>query len=269
MSQVEPDSWNDPRGAEIYADVSRRGVLYPTLARRLAELLAPSPGGCWLDLAAGTGLGVEMLLARVGRAGQVVAVDGSEAMLRVASLAAPVAEAAFVAADPAALPLRGGSLAGAMCSAAFWHFPAPARVFAELARVFAPGAGFAFNIPAGQLADVADLPPAPLQVALAREGERRFHRPPAPAGPVLRRGDLVALAEGAGFALRTERQVDIAVTQQEMADLLAVPAIGARLYPEASPAERGALVAGAAARVDLQETTPVRWMEFLVATALS
>lgn len=105
MTESEPDSWDDSRGAEIYAEATRGGVLYRTLAGRLVDLLNPSPGGCWLDLAAGAGLGVEMLLARVGPTGRVVALDRAKAMLNVAMRAVPVAEAGFAIADPAALPL--------------------------------------------------------------------------------------------------------------------------------------------------------------------
>lgn len=150
-----------------------------------------------------------------------------------------------------------------MCSAAFWHFPAVGRVFADLARVLAPGGVFAFNVPAAQLSDVVDAAPAPLQLALAREGERRFGRPPAPGGPVLRRTDLLDRAAEAGLARRADGRVDVFAPQQELLDLLGTPAIGARLYPNSSGSERRTLIQAVAARVDLAEKVPLRWCEFL------
>ncbi len=261
---AEPDSWENARGAEAYAEAVRRGVLYRALAARLGSALAPRDGTRALDLAAGTGLVTEFLLARAGPGLEVVCADRSQAMLDVARREIPLSTAAFVRADPARLPFGDAAFAVVACSASFWHFPSPRGAFAEIARVLAPAGRFGFNVPAAQLEDAADLPPAPLQLALAREGAARFGAPPAPGGPVRRKADLLADAHAAGLALVAEHWHDIPVPQGELLALLEVPAIGARPYPDVSARERAEWTAAAAARVDPAEVAPIRWWECLL-----
>lgn len=264
MRDGEPDSWDDPAGAEIYAEVARGGRLYPALAARLVAALEPLAPGCYLDLATGSGLVAERLYARVGRAGTVVGADRSGAMLRVARRAAPLSALGFTLADPAALPFADGAFRGALCSAAAWHFPALGAALAELHRVVAPGARVALNVPAAQLAGEPDLPPAAIQLALAREGLARFGSPPEPGGPVYSRASILKLARDARFVSESERFVDVAATQGELVALLSVPAVGARMYPAATPAARAAWIEAAAAAVELEEAIPVRWWELLL-----
>lgn len=259
MVPRDPDSWDDPRAAESYAEIVAGGVLYRSLAGILAELVDPRPGERFLDLAAGTGIVAERLLARAGPDVAMVLADGANAMLRVAVPRFPGGTASAVVVTPAAMPFGDASFDGAACSAALWHFVPLDRCLAEVARVLRVGGRFAWNVPAAQLADVPDLPPAPLQVALAREGERRFGREPAPAGPVRRRADLVALAGEAGLELAEERFDDVPVPATELAALVRLPAFGGRLYPGVPAAEREAWVDAALARTDAAEATPVRW----------
>lgn len=260
----DPDAWESASGAEAYAEAVRRGTLYPRLARRLAEWLAPRPGARLLDLAAGTGLSAEPLLARVGPRGAVVALDRAQAMLTVAQREIPLGECGFVRADPAALPFLDQSFEGAISSAAFWHFPALSLVFAELARVIQPVGQLAFNIPEPQLSDGDDLPPPPLFSVLFHEGRRRFGRPPEPAGPKRNRAEWLAPAVQAGWALREERTSDLGLPQSELVDLLGVPAIGRRLYPDLGRVETERFLQSAVRQVDPQQEVFVRWREFLL-----
>jgi SAM-dependent methyltransferase len=257
----EPDSWDDPAGAEAYAEAVRDGVLYRALATRLVDALVPEGGGLWLDLATGSGIVAEFLYARLGPAAAIVGADRSRAMLEVARRALPFAEASFVRADPVALPLATSAVCGAACSAALWHFPALGPAFAELARVLAPGGRFAFTAPAAQLAGEVDLSPAPLQLALAREGLARFGSLPAPGGPVRARTEILRTAREAGLETVQDAWIEVTATQRELADLLAVPAIAGRMYPVAAAAERMAWVRAAAASVALDEAVRVRWWQ--------
>ncbi|RMG43841.1 MAG: class I SAM-dependent methyltransferase [Acidobacteria bacterium] len=260
---TEPDSWDTEETAEAYDEAVRGGSLYRALGRRLADLLRLPPGACLLDLACGTGVSAEPALRCLGPGGRVVGADAAAAMLAVARRRHLVPNAAWVRAVPASLPFRDGCFDAAMSSAAFWHFPSPGSAFAELYRVCRPGARLALNVPAAQLADLEDLPPAPFQLALAREGERLFGRSPAPAGPVRTRSGLAELAGEAGWTLVEERTADLAVPQEELRALVEVPAIGARLYPEADAAARRRWIEAAARRIDLLEPATVRWWEAL------
>jgi SAM-dependent methyltransferase len=267
VSAGGPDSWEDPAGAEAYDEAVHEGSLYRALAAQLVDALAPEGGGLWLDLATGSGIVAERLCARLGPAAAIVGADRSRAMLEVACRALPLAEVSFVRADPAALPLAPAAFRGAACSAALWHFPALGAAFAELARVLVPGGRFAFNAPAAQLAGEADLPPAPLQLALAREGLARFGAPPAPGGPVRARSGILRSAREAGLMPVHDEWIEVTVTQRELADLLEVPAIAGRMYPAASPAERAAWIRAAAAAVALDEAVRVRWWQAVLRRA--
>lgn len=259
----DPDSWDDPRGAEIYAEIVREGTVYRSLAASLVEALQPRASGCYLDLATGTGVCAGLLLARAGMGIQILGIDASPIMLQVASEELPLPEVGLAVADPAALPCAAETFDGALCSAAFWHLPAPGRVLAEVARVLRRSGRFAFNVPAAQLDDCEDLPPSAFQLALVREGLRLFGEPPSPGGPVRRRPDLITAALETGFELAGERTFEITVPQSELIDLLEVPAIGGRLYPQATPAQLHAWMTAAAARISKTDPSPSRWWEVL------
>ena len=253
----DADDWNDSYGAEVYADVAGGGELYPRLARCLVEWLGPEAGERILDLACGSGLVAAEALA--AGAGRVVGLDRAPAMVAVARRHVPDSAAVFVAGDPGRLPFADGSFEGAACSAALWHFPQLFHSFQELSRCLMPGGRFACNIPLAQLRGEADLPPAPLQLALARWGEHLFGAPPAPGGPELDMEALLSQARMAGLSLAREERIDVLVSQQEMVDLIHVPAIGSRFYPETSIEERDDWLHRACRRLDLSERVPVRW----------
>ncbi len=265
------DSWNDPRGAEVYNDVVRRGRLYPELGRRLAALVAPSShvhgharAACVrvLDVATGTGVVAGALLARLGPHGQVAGTDWAAAMLAVARRELPVHNAEFVRADTARLPFAAQTFDAVTCSAAFWHFPAPAAALAEFARVLRPGGRLAYNVPAAQLEGADDLPPAPVQLALARLGRERTGGEPRPAGPQRRAADLHEAALRCGFTIAETHVADLTVPQSELLELLEVPAIGARMFPDLEADGRAALLAAATRAVDPGQPVTVRWHEF-------
>ncbi len=260
----EPDSWDDLVGAEIYAETVREGTLYTRLAADLVELLAPESGECFLDVAAGSGLVSRELERQLRGTGLVVGFDGAPAMAQVARRELPGEQTAFLAAEPTALPLGDGLFDGASCSAALWHFPALGRFFRELARVLRPSGRLAFNVPASQLRDIEDLPPAPIQLLLAQRGERRFGASPQPAGPEQHSEDILSLAQDASLSPIETRLADVSVCQQELLDLLAVPAISARFYPDQSEEQREEWLAEVARRIDPDEGLRVRWWEVLL-----
>lgn len=103
--------------------------------RRLAlDAARVGPGDRVLDLACGTG---DLAEAAAARGARVVGVDFSRGMLRGArrrGVAAGLAQG-----DALALPLRTGCADAAVCGFALRNFTALAPVFAELARVLAPG----------------------------------------------------------------------------------------------------------------------------------
>jgi SAM-dependent methyltransferase len=116
---------------EAFAGVSRVSLF--------AELL---PGAIVLDL--GCGAGMESIIAaeRVGRAGRVIGVDFSKAMLARAQAAKEMlnlAQLEFYHADAEHLPLPSGAVDVALVNGIFNLNPQREQIFSELARVLRPG----------------------------------------------------------------------------------------------------------------------------------
>lgn len=121
--------------------------------RRVAlAAIAVGPGDRVLDLACGTGDLAEQAAARGAR---VVGIDFAREMLRGAERRG--VSARFAQGDALALPLPAASLDAAVCGFALRNFTALPAVFAELARVLAPGGRIA-------LLDV-DRPPSRIVAA--------------------------------------------------------------------------------------------------------
>ena len=256
----DADSWDRSRGAEAYLEAVRRGTIYRSLADRLLERLVLPRGGRLLDLGCGTGVAAEALFAR--RPDAVVAgIDRARSMLRTGRAAVPLPSAAFVRAAPERLPFADAVFDGALCSAAFWHFPFRHGVLEETFRTVRKGGRLVLNVPAAQLSDVDDLPAAPLQHALTSEGEREFARPPAPSAVESSRAEISETAVATGWRISDESTFDLRAAQEELAGLLYVPAIGARFYPDAPEEARERWIDAAVARIEPGETVAVRWWE--------
>jgi ubiquinone/menaquinone biosynthesis C-methylase UbiE len=126
------------RQADAYADMEqtrdRRGH------EALVALAGTQPTDHVLDVACGPGF---LTLAFAERCGEAVGVDATDNWLGRAGAEAArrgLANARFQAGDAGALPFPDAGFDVVACRAAFHHFPEPARVLAEMARVAKPGA---------------------------------------------------------------------------------------------------------------------------------
>lgn len=97
----------------------------------MRSLLPTMSGRAILDLACGTGR--YALIARQHGAGRVIALDNSEAMLRVSSLIGAAC------ATTEAIPLGSQSVDGIICGLALGHLPRLEPTFQEMGRVLKPG----------------------------------------------------------------------------------------------------------------------------------
>jgi ubiquinone/menaquinone biosynthesis C-methylase UbiE len=103
---------------------------------RLQEIVAGlgiAPGAAVLDVGAGTGVLVPLLLEATGGEGWTTALDISGEMLRQAQGKGYPVE--YVQGDAENLPLRDEAFDWAICNAVFPHFPHKLRALAELRRV--------------------------------------------------------------------------------------------------------------------------------------
>lgn len=76
--------WDDPHNAELYDRFARNHGMYRETSRDLVKLARLDDAALVVDLACGTGVTTQAILDRVQESANVVALDGSEAMLAIA-----------------------------------------------------------------------------------------------------------------------------------------------------------------------------------------
>lgn len=252
--------WSGRVNAEEYERFTRERPLYGELNRRLVALAEVGAARRVLDLACGTGATARAVLEVLPGDGEVVGVDGSAAMVEVARAVVADRRARFdVAAAARVERVVAGPFDRVLINAAFGQFPASRPVIAAVARLLAPGGLFAFNLPGARLAGEARTAPHPFQVALARAvGGAR----PATPSPIDEER-LVALLAGEGLDLERRELFVYRARQEELVELMELPAMIARAAPDASPARRREAVAEARAAIDPAQTVEVPWVYFL------
>ena len=163
-SQQEPRGRTDEERA--YYSLSRRvyavfahvydAVVFPfrMLRREAASMVDLPPGGRLLDVATGTG---QQAFAFAEKAREVVGIDLSEAMLRVARRKNRFPNVSFQQADAAELPFEKDSFDASCVSFALHEMPSSVRerVVREMARVTKPGGSITvvdYGLPKSQIA---------------------------------------------------------------------------------------------------------------------
>lgn len=254
--------WSSHVNAEEYERFTRERPLYRALNARLVELAEIGTARRVLDVGCGTGATTRAVLAVLPGDGEVVGVDASQAMVEVARAVVGDPRARFVVAPAAGIGrVVAGSFDRAVSNAAFGQFPASRPVIRALARRLAPGALFAFNLPAEGLAGGGGAPPHPFQVALARAVGCGGGPPAAP--PAIDERRLVELLAEEGFEPAARERFVYRGRQEELVELMELPAMIARAAPEASPAGRAAAVARARRAVDPEQAVEVPWEYFV------
>lgn len=225
------------RQAEAFA--SAPVVTDEALTARIACAVSPSMRGRTLDLACGPGILTEAL-ARTG--GEVVGFDLTPQMLeraRERCRKTGLRNVSFLQGDAGALPFPDGHFDAAVTRFAVHHFPDPARVMGEMARVLRPGG----------TAVVADV------VSSSDAEESRLHnaletlRDPSHAR-MLPREALRALVEGAGLAIEDESVWSMAREFGEWARIASDPARTQPLRVVMEALARAGLRAGIGLRLE-------------------
>jgi ubiquinone/menaquinone biosynthesis C-methylase UbiE len=128
------------------------------LARKfLVDQIPVQNGGSVLDLCTGTGTLLTHMQAKVGASGQVVGVDFSHGMLKVAREKTRIlANVRLVEADAGCLPFAPGTFDAVTCSHAFYELKGEtqARALQEIVRVLKPAGAFLMmehDVPANRL----------------------------------------------------------------------------------------------------------------------
>jgi ubiquinone/menaquinone biosynthesis C-methylase UbiE len=145
LYDVRPMPWNDARTAELYDDFTRRFPMYDETSRDLVDLAGVADAATIVDLACGTGATTRAVLEAAPPHANVVAIDGSQAMLDVAARSITDDRVTFVHADATGLTDLASGIDAIVCNSAIWQTDMRA-VFAAAAQVLRPGGRFAFNI---------------------------------------------------------------------------------------------------------------------------
>ncbi len=138
---TDVDRTADPAYYIRFLDEACAEASFQAYKRRSYNLLDIREGHRILEVGCGTGDDARAMAALVGPGGEVVAVDGSQAMIAEARKRAegsglPVR---FEPGDAHHLDFPDGSFDGCRCDRTFMHLQDPPKALAEMARVTRPG----------------------------------------------------------------------------------------------------------------------------------
>jgi SAM-dependent methyltransferase len=260
-------AWDDPATAAAYASFAVTHPMYRESSRQLVELAGIGASSAVLDLACGTGATTREILAVLGSAGRVVAVDGSAAMLAMAAESTVDDRVRFVRGPAEEVDrLVGGPVDAAVCNSAIWQTDM-ARTFRAVRRVLVPGGRFAFNV-AAPAPGMARSHPMQRAIELAREAGWR-----PPRGGVSRpwqsREQLSALAEAAGFSVQAVAEFRQASTVGEQRAWLSIPVFTESQLTGLPYGERMRLVDRAYEGLDPDTPAERVWLTFVAVAGLS
>jgi len=256
--------WRGWDNAEIYDRFVRERPIYRCLNDWLVERAEVREARRVLDLGCGTGATTEACLRVLGPEAEIVGVDASPEMIAVARANVADPRASFWVGGAGGIDrLPDGTFDRALSNAAFWQFPSPGAVLGRLASRLGPRARFAFNVPAERVAGRA-APVHPFQVALAREIELATGRAFAGSPSRLDEAAVAALAAERGFRVAAADRLTYRGTQDELVELMTIPAMIDPLVPELPPERREPLVRRAGRRVDPAEPVEVPWVYFVL-----
>ena len=264
----EEPIWDSWVGAEAYREYVETYPLYPALNRRAAELADLQRARRVLDLGCGSGLTTAACLSLLPADSRVLAIDGASIMVEIARARVRDTRAEFLQLDAGNLSrTRGGGFDRAVCNAALWLFPRPEHVLSDLRESLTGGALFVFNIPAERIEDAASTPD-PFQVELGRTLMcHRFGRQQPQKLPLFDMARIEHTLDCAHFRLERTERYTYTGRQQELMELMRIPAMTARLLPGMAHDQRDRIVLQAAARCDPAREVEVPWIYF-VARAL-
>ncbi len=255
--------WAGWANAEVYDAFVREGSIYRSLNEHLAAVARIVSARRVLDLACGAGATAEACLAKLPSDGTVVGVDASEAMVSLARSRVLDPRARFEVAAAAAIErVVAGPFDRAVSNAAFWQFPTRRPVLEALGRLLEPEALLAFNVPAERVAGEPS-PIHPFQVALAREIEASTGRPFPRTPTTLDPDRLERRLSEAGFEPAGHERFEVRCRQQELMELMEIPAMLQPITPGLSEAERQAALEKARERSDPAQPVVVPWLYFV------
>lgn len=140
------EHWREEQNARKYDGFARRFPMYRLTSADLVRCAGLQPDSEVLDLACGTGVTTEAILAELGPTGRVTAVDASAAMLQIAAerVQDPRVTWLEAPAEHVATVVRAG-FSHVVCNSAIWQMQVP-DVAAAISALLAPNGRFACSV---------------------------------------------------------------------------------------------------------------------------
>lgn len=256
--------WTGWKNAEVYDAFTRSRDIYRRLNEELVELAGIPRAKRVLDLACGAGATTLACLQMLDRDAEIVGVDGSPAMIAVARAGVLDPRARFDVASAASVhEVVEGRFDRVLCNAAFWQFPSQFEALRSLSEIMEPGARFVFNVPAERVEGEPSEVHA-FQMALARGIESRTGTPLSRTPVVIDPRHLDGWLAETGFELTDRVRFVYEGPQDELIELMEIPAMIEPITPGLDNEARDAVIEEARGKVSGRETVRVPWIYFVV-----
>jgi ubiquinone/menaquinone biosynthesis C-methylase UbiE len=244
--------------------------MYDETSRDLVRLADVAGAERVVDLCCGTGATTRVLLERLGKGAEVVAIDGSSAMLDVAKRMTDDTRVRWVRADASALGDHAEDVDVIVCNSAIWQTDMT-TVFAAAAAVLRPGGRLAFNI--GRQFIV--LPFTPEEMGRTKPSLFMYMQAIAtldydyvpPLGP--RRGRLFSpevvkgMVEAAGLRPTVFEVIGYGTSPSRDRAWISIPIFANTVLDGMPYARQLEVIEKASQRVDASETDTSRWAYFV------
>ena len=275
MASEESSSrgWADDDNARRYDAYARQYPMYRQTSRVLVALAQLSPSSAVLDLACGTGVTTEEVLAALGPAGRVTGLDKSAARLGIAAATIVDPRVAWIQAAAESVDQHlHGQVDAATCNSAIWQTDL-AATSAAVRGVLVAGGRFVFNWPAVFLDEgddsgpVDDLPSLTGVMRAIAAQEYGWAPPdtgtPVRTRPLLSRAAICRCLSNAGFDVELVEQLTYADSAESRHAWLSVPIFTQNRLPGLPYQDRLRVLDMAYERLGPGESIAEQWLAFV------
>lgn len=262
------DHWGEDENPRHYDAFARQYPMYQQTSRDLIALARPSSGDAVLDLACGTGVTTQEVLAVLGQDGKVIGVDKSAAMLARAAISIADPRVTWVQAPAESVDQHVSELVDTVvCNSAIWQTELVATA-AAVRHVMAAGGRFAFNVGSGFL-EQGDDPASRVLDSVMRAIAAQEHGwtlpragTPLRARPRLSRESIGLCLSKAGFEVEQVKEFKYEQSAESLRAWLSVPIFTERLLPGLPYKDRMRVLDKAYDRLGPGEAELARWVAF-------
>jgi trans-aconitate methyltransferase len=257
--------WADEENARRYDAYARQYPMYRQTSRVLVVLARLSGSSVVVDLACGTGIATEEVLAVLGPAGRVIGVDKSAAMLGVAAAAITDPRASWIQAPAESIDQHLHRHADAVvCNSAIWQTDFAATSTA-LRNVLTAGGRFVFNWPSGFLGqrdDSGQPSLAAVMQAIAAE-DYGWTMPVTNARPRHSRASIGRCLSEAGFTVELVEEQTYEDSAESRRAWFSIPIFTQQYLPGLPYQDRLRVLDKAYDRLGLAEAVVEQWLAFV------